>query len=379
MRGGAAALQRGDAAGARKLLAAAADRHPGSPPLAFLLAQACRHSGDAPGEEAALDRVLAAQPRHVGALVMRGDCYVRAGDRRAAGSFYQAAVKEAAGKRLPPLLAQEIARAEQAAAAILTEFADHLDDRLARIGAGASGRVADAIDIMRGRKAIHLQQPTSFYFPGLAQIEFFEREAFPWLGAIEAAIPEIRDELAAVMAEDGAFHPYVESDPNRPAAAHAMLGDPSWSAFHLFDKGRPHPLNAARCPRTMAALEAAPMPFIRGRSPMALFSLLRPGAHIAPHHGLLNTRLICHLPLVVPPDCALRVGNSTRIWDPGKALIFDDSIEHEAWNRSGETRVILLFEIWRPEISENERAALTAVFEAITDHEGIPAGAAATL
>jgi len=53
-------------------------------------------------------------------------------------------------------------------------------------------------------------------------------------------------------------------------------------------------------------------------------------------------------------------------------LIFDDSFEHEAWNKSNETRVILLFEIWRPEISPDERAALTTIFETINDYHGAP-------
>ena len=119
-------------------------------------------------------------------------------------------------------------------------------------------------------------------------------------------------------------------------------------------------------------LSAAPMPRIDQRSPIALWSLLKPGTHIQPHHGLLNTRLICHIPLIVPGDCALRVGNETREWREGEALIFDDSFEHEAWNRSDSTRVVLLFEIWRPEISLEERAALTAIFETINDYQGAP-------
>jgi aspartyl/asparaginyl beta-hydroxylase (cupin superfamily) len=105
---------------------------------------------------------------------------------------------------------------------------------------------------------------------------------------------------------------------------------------------------------------------------MALFSLLRPGTHIQPHHGLLNTRLICHLPLIAPPGCRLRVGGEVRSVEPGKALIFDDSFEHEAWNDGAETRVVLLFEIWRPEITAKERQALTAMFEAITLYQGAP-------
>ena len=114
------------------------------------------------------------------------------------------------------------------------------------------------------------------------------------------------------------------------------------------------------------------MPLIDERSPVALWSLLKPGTHIQPHHGMLNTRLICHIPLIVPKDCAIRVGNETRAWREGEALIFDDSFEHEAWNKSGDTRVILLFERWRPEISLEERAALTKIFETINDYQGVP-------
>ncbi len=116
---------------------------------------------------------------------------------------------------------------------------------------------------------------------------------------------------------------------------------------------------------SLQALREAPIPHITGRSPMALFSMLKPGMHIVPHTGFLNTRLICHLPLLAPPGCRLRVGNEVRIWEEGKMLLFDDSIEHEAWNEGSETRVVLLFEIWRPEIGEADREALTVLYEHI--------------
>jgi aspartyl/asparaginyl beta-hydroxylase (cupin superfamily) len=122
--------------------------------------------------------------------------------------------------------------------------------------------------------------------------------------------------------------------------------------------------HAERFPATLAALARAPLPYIAGRSPMALFSLLKADSHIRPHHGLFNFRLICHLPLIVPGDCMLRVGNQQRPWQEGQMLIFDDSMEHEAWNRSDRQRIILLFEIWRPEISKEDREALTVLLEA---------------
>lgn len=87
---------------------------------------------------------------------------------------------------------------------------------------------------------------------------------------------------------------------------------------------------------------------------------------------MTNTRLIGHLPLIVPPDCGFRVGNDTRQWQEGKAWLFDDSIEHEAWNGSDRPRVVLLFDIWRPELSAEERESVAALFEAVDEFGGVP-------
>jgi hypothetical protein len=375
IRAGIAALRQGDAAEARRLLKQAVAADGPIPPPWFALAQACRHAGDSEGEREALDKVLEERPDHVGALIMKGDALDRSGDGRSAVNFYRAALGWAAKADAPPspLLANELRRAEAAVRAGEREYEAHIEARMATAGLADSvrtGRVRTAIDIMLGRKQIFLQQPSSFYFPGLPQIEFYERSDFPWLAEVEAAIPDIIADLEAVMAQDGAFTPYVEAHPNLPPSSRPLLGDPSWSAFYLWKGGEPTPGIEQLCPAAMAAIRHAPMPFIRGRAPMALYSMLKPGAYIAPHNGLINTRLICHLPLIVPPDCALRVGNQVRQWEEGKALIFDDTIEHEAWNRSDRTRVVLLFEIWRPEIEEDERRALTAMYEAITDYRG---------
>ena len=89
-------------------------------------------------------------------------------------------------------------------------------------------------------------------------------------------------------------------------------------------------------------------PDIPRRGPNAMFSLLAPGAHIPPHTGVANTRLVCHLPLIVPPGCWFRVGAETRDWEVGKAWVFDDTIEHEALNPSDALRVIFIVDTWHP-------------------------------
>jgi aspartyl/asparaginyl beta-hydroxylase (cupin superfamily) len=227
------------------------------------------------------------------------------------------------------------------------------------------------VDLILGQKRIYLQQPKYYYFPGLPQLQFYERSLFPWFDDVEAALPDIRAELDAILDEPGAFAPYVQGHANRPKKEElGMLNNPAWSAYYLWKNGEPVAENAARFPKTLHALRNVPLAHVPNRSPSILFSLLRPGAHIPPHNGLVNTRLICHLPVIVPGKCRFRVGNETRDWVQGKGWAFDDSIEHEAWNGSDRTRVILLFDVWRPELTEEERRLVVSLFEAIDAHAG---------
>lgn len=316
-------------------------------------------------------------PDSLGALLDRGDGFARAGDARAAMAFYQSALQRAQGGQVADPATLDRLRAAQAfVQQRARDFQQSLDqslDGIAPDDPAGGARLAHALDMLRGDRTIYLQEPSVLYYPYLAQGQFFEREQFDWVAEIEAATPAIREELLALIDEGADFHPYVEDAANRPNKPFAHLNNnPEWSALYLWRDARPVEENAARCPRTMAALAKVPLSDIGSRSPQVLFSRLAPGAYIPPHHGMLNCRLICHLPLVVPPGCWLRVGNDTRIWEEGKLLIFDDSIEHEAKNPSGELRVVLLFDIWRPELSDVERRGISAIFNAIDNFQALP-------
>lgn len=375
IREGVAAMQRGAPGEARRLFEQVASAGGGVVPPWLLIAQACRAERDSGGERAALDQLLADQPRHLRGLIMKGDLLAREGDARGAHSFYMLALKvaETAGD-LPPNLAADLQRVSSELDRGKGDYRTHLEAAMARAGWSSSSlspRLRDAMALANGEKQLFLQQPTNFYFPGLPQIQFYERGAFDWVPALEAKTPAIRAELDAILAQTHDFPPYVEDDANRPSKVHALVRNRDWGAFHLLRGERVEP-NASMCPATLGALGSVPQPVIRGRSPMALFSLLKPGTHIFPHCGMLNTRLICHLPLIVPDGCRFRVGNEVRAWEEGRLLIFDDSFEHEAWNDGSARRVVLLFEIWRPEITPEERAALTTLFEAIDAFRGVP-------
>ena len=368
---GVEALQRGDFAAARDAFVTVTGSGTASPQAWLFLAQACEGLGDSSTGRSAIDQVLAADQGNPFALFMKADLYARDGDDRASVSFYRMGLRRAAElAQLPGDLPDRVRRAEAAVAAAEERFEEKLERTLAERGIDSvPHRFAEALAIASGKQPVYLQHPTSFYFPGLPQMPWYAREMFPWVNELEQAVPDMRAEIEQVLAEDQGLEPYVQEDAERASRGHSLLNDARWSAFHLFKAGERVEENAARCPLIMRLLQPLPIPIIQRRSPMALISILKPGTHIPPHHGMLNTRLICHIPLVVPKGCRLRVGAETREVVEGRAMIFDDSFEHEAWNDSDSVRAVLLFEIWRPEISEEEKVALTAMFEAVTGYD----------
>jgi aspartyl/asparaginyl beta-hydroxylase (cupin superfamily) len=371
------ALRQRDVETARTLFRQSADARPSDARAWYGLAQACRSLGDDVGQVTSLDRLLEANPNHVGGLIMKADHFARTGDGRAAHSFYEAALARA-GPDLPFELRAEVQRARQESQRYARSYEGHLRDALADAGydkARSSPRFGRCLDMLFGRSQIFLQSPTAFYFPELPQRQFYERAEFPWLAALEARTDVIREELVGVLADEARiFSPYVQSVGNRPRRDYGdLLDNPGWSAFYLVRSGEVVEEAAQRCPGTLKALGDAPLTDAPGRTPSVLFSLLRPGVRIPPHTGYTNARLICHLPLIVPEGCGLRVGNETRGWTEGEALIFDDSIEHEAWNSSAKPRVVLLFDIWRPEMTDEERKLVAATLAAVGSYGNLPA------
>lgn len=368
LRQGTAALQADNAAAAREVFGRLTGLEARSIDAWLGLAFACARLGDDAATLEAVDRALELEPRNPRALLFKADHLAATGRERAAVSFYEAALRVSAGEANPPA---DIARALHRARTVVARFAEdterRLFDGLARHGydsASASARFRDSLEISLGRKQVYHQGPTRYYFPGLPQRQFYERSEFAWAGAVESATTAIRAELLAVLADQRHFVPYLQSSVEAPVLNdRSLLDNPDWSACYLLRDGA---LQAAgeRCPATLEALAAAPLPRIPGRSPNVLFSRLAPRTRIPPHNGFLNTRLICHLPLRVPPECGkLRCGNETRAWQEGELLIFDDSIEHEAWNDANAERIVLLFEIWRPELDAGERALVGALLE----------------
>ena len=367
-----AALARGDARSAKALLDKILALQPNNTGLWLAKANAAGALGDDSEKSEAIERALAIDPSSLQALIAKADHLAEAGDLRGASAYYRAALRYMPRFGQLPVAAQQgLLRAKAATERVARELEDFVRAKLDAEGVSddrASARFGRAVDVLLGKKKAYVQEPRYFFFPELPNIQFYERRDFPWMDRVEAATEIVRDELAAVIGGD--FAPYVTKTLGRPQGdERGLINNPDWSAYFLRKNGEDRP-GAARCSRTLQALSEAPLATIPGRAPSVLFSKLAAGAHIPPHTGMINARLICHLPLIVPDGCEFRVGNEVRTWSEGKVWAFDDTIEHEALNRSAADRYILIFDIWRPELSEAERAGVTALCAAIDSFRG---------
>jgi aspartate beta-hydroxylase len=331
------------------------------------LAVAYKGLKDEVGEARAITSALIADPMDLLSLLMRASLLERQGKRNKAAAAYGAAATVAPALHLlHPDLHPSVEYAMQFKAAYDEEFAafmdQHLQSHYEKYQGENLARFRESIDIMVGRKRRYDSRAMMHHYPGLLPISFFAREQFPWLDAFECAIETIRSEFINVLSDDSAFVPYINYPVDAPLNQWVELNNsPNWSAFHLIKQGRVVESNAAKCKATMTLLATAPQPTQHGRTPSAMFSLLKPKTHIPPHTGVSNVRLVTHLPLIVPEKCQFRVGNDIRQWEVGKAWVFDDTIEHEALNESDKLRVVLIFDIWHPSLSLAEREMISAM------------------
>jgi aspartyl/asparaginyl beta-hydroxylase (cupin superfamily) len=362
-----AALQQGRAGEARARLEQLTTAGSDNPVTWLLLAIALHGLGNPEAEEAVLNRLLELDPRSLRGLVMKADCRALAGDEGTARQFYRTALELADAGPVPPDAAPEVERGRQALAAIDERLHAKRERLMRKRGFPAeswSPRFRRALELAAGKRRQYFQRPTIFTFPELPQVQYFDPADFPWVSAVEAATSEVRAELAELLKQGtDNFRPYIQAIDSevRLDSNQTLVENRDWSALFLCENGQPDAALLERCPKTWEAVNKAFLARIPGWGPTVMFSLLKAGARIAPHTGMFNTRLVCHLPLIVPEGCRFRVGNEIREWEVGKLLIFDDTIEHEAWNDSDQDRVVLIFDIWRPEFSEQERRELSAL------------------
>ncbi|GAB3099855.1 aspartyl/asparaginyl beta-hydroxylase domain-containing protein [Lysobacter terrae] len=375
------ALAGGRADVALNHLQQACRNEPGNATLLAHLAVAAEAAGYADEARQALLYAVRIAPGFYMAYLQLGRLMERAGDRLGAMRAYFRALSRAQLEEkwldeasTPPPLRAQVAHAAVFVKASRPELLAYLLDPLVeQHGNQAMRRVERALrgyfELEPIAPADAAQKPKFLFFPDLPATPYFSTRDFDWIPALEAGWADIRKEARAVLEDPRALTPFLDA-PAEADLSEYLQGEntaPHWDAFFFYRHGRAFADNHRRSPATSHALEGLPLLRIAEHAPEVCFSVLSPGTHILPHHGVTNIRAVVHLPLLVPRDCALRVGDQVHAWREGECIAFDDTWLHEAWNRSDDTRVILLMDAWNPHLTLPERQAMTAIVEGIGD------------
>ena len=378
---GADALARTDAPTAAMHFEIACKREPRERSHWINLATAHRIQGDGERERIALEAALGIDQTDLLALIRLAELHERLREARPAAERWTAVLALSKNISDPsPEFAEILTHAKQFVSDQQRKLCDAidgaLDDELARASTRDRRRMQRAADTWLGRRPVYANSCEGLHYPFLPADEFFDAEHFPWLSELEAATPNIVAELEAILADAdtdsaAALTPYISLPPGVPASKWSGLDKSlDWGAFHLWKEGIRFDEACARAPRTAAVVESLPIARIKGRAPNVFFSILKAGSHIPAHTGVTNVRSVVHLPLIVPEGCEFRVGGETREWVKGRAFAFDDTIEHEAWNRSEHDRAVLIIDVWNPYLSDHERAMICRLYEAADGERG---------
>lgn len=374
---GQIALQGKNIPAAREFLERAIKAAPQNPVVPLNLSYVFRALGDAEGEMAALIRALSVDPYFYPALLAQAMLLERTGKPREAARVYKNVLKIAPpAEQIPAPLKAPLAHAADVVRENSAAMERYLNERMARVRAEYPdenwSRLEESRDIATGTKRAYTSEPHMLHVPRLPAIQFYDKADFPWLKDLEAATDAIREDFLNVYRQDNeGFVPYINFPDGTPVNQWVELNrSPRWSVFYLWKDGARVEENIARCPRAADAMNVVPLADIPNFAPTVLYSLLAPKTTIPAHTGDTNARLIVHLPLIVPEGCRFRVGNETREWKVGEAWVFDDTIDHEAWNDSDELRVIMMIDIWNPHLGKAEREMASEILNGVRDYFG---------
>ena len=169
----------------------------------------------------------------------------------------------------------------------------------------------------------------------------YDNAVFPWAKAIEAEWPAIRGELDRVLTRKDDLPGFHELSTD----VATISQDRGWKTFFLCGYGFKSENNIKLCPETWRICQKIPGLIT------VMYSILEPGKHLPPHRGPYNGVLRLHLGLIVPEprdQLGIRVDQVIYRWREGEAVIFDDAYEHEAWNNTPHTRVVLFVDFIKP-------------------------------
>lgn len=251
------------------------------------------------------------------------------------------------------------------------------------------------MDVVQGpsllRTSLDRPNPSLIHLPGLRALPFWtqadksgaNRVAYGAVG-VTRAVEHLQAHWTTIRDEYTRVAPQRPSDYEDAATEHKLhQGTWDWHSYML--KGQLQGDFATHFPQTTQILQTLRdegLLFEGTPFGYSFFSTLHPQSKIAPHTSPMNLRLRVHLPLLVPdedddnnnntgrPACGIQVGPLVRAWKAGQALVLDDAYRHEVWNETAQARVVLLVDLWHPDVTVTERREIVSLLaQAAANHK----------
>ncbi|NVJ59684.1 MAG: aspartyl/asparaginyl beta-hydroxylase domain-containing protein [Gammaproteobacteria bacterium] len=202
-----------------------------------------------------------------------------------------------------------------------------------------------------------LHRPSYIFYPGLEQAPYTELESVIKVDNYQDALESIRKEALKLL-NSNEVEPYISQTATPPKELLGLKGSLNWSSLTILEGGQ---LKLAEGNALVDLVnDLFDVADCKPLAPEMMLSVLQPGTHIAPHHGLTNLKQTLHIPITIPEgNVKIKVCGMEKEWQLDKPLVFDDSFLHEAWNKSNEARVVLIVDIWHPDLTEQERVFLS--------------------
>ncbi len=210
--------------------------------------------------------------------------------------------------------------------------------------------------------AVARPAPTVFYYTGLTSKPVHDPNQFTFTQKLQSNLAVIQNEFKELR-QVYKVNNFAPGDKEHVLSQGTM----QWMTF--WDHGKPNDTVRKFCPRTTKLLETIPDLITTAPFGRTYFSCLGPNSSVKPHTGPTNVKLRCHLPVFVPGEGFIRVGGNFVQWEEGKLVIFDESYVHEEANVDNEKeRVVLVIDIWHPDLTKEERELLTTGYKNFVSH-----------
>ncbi len=209
-----------------------------------------------------------------------------------------------------------------------------------------------------------IHRPSYIAYAGLTNSPFIDIEKVISKEQFSSIHADIINEVNHLITENKLV-PYVKDQAGAPKGMEHLKANSDWSSLTILAGNEikvPHAEKLVKILRENFDLaDCQPM------GPEVMVSILQPDTHITPHYGISNIKQTLHIPIIIPEgDLAIKSGGQQSIWPRDMPVLFDDSYLHEAWNRSSETRIVLIVDLWHPDFSSEEKIFLSKVFPLLT-------------